>query len=317
MSSPRPKDVENHGGMTRVSKEPEHELQNLVREGNMVRGDVEKPIKSMSNLTLLAAAWNILNTWWGFGAVFAVGITHGGPVTLIYGMMLLSLVYGATALSLAELSAHYPTAGGQYHWTHLLAPKRLKRLLSYCCAIANVVGRLGICAGVTVANAQFIMGLVAFNSPGFTIRRWHIFLLYQGINVMTFLYNAIALYHLPGTHQVGCILSIVSFFAITITCLAMANSKQSSRYVWTTFVDESGWQSSAATFLTGLTCPNFGLGGLDGPIHLSEDTFNPARTVPMSILVSLFMGCISALLFVVVMLYCITNLRSLISSATG
>ena len=83
----------------------------------------------MSNLTLLSAAWNILNTWWGFGAVFALGITHGGPVTLIYGMILLSLVYGATALSLAEMSAHYPTAGGQYHWTFLLAPEHLKQPL--------------------------------------------------------------------------------------------------------------------------------------------------------------------------------------------
>ena len=70
-----------------------------------------------------------MNTWWGFGSVFVLGISHGGPVTLIYGMILLSLVYGATALSLAELSAHYPTAGGQYHWTSLLAPKRLKRIL--------------------------------------------------------------------------------------------------------------------------------------------------------------------------------------------
>ena len=113
------------------------------------------------------------------------------------------------------------------------------------------------------------------------------------------------------------ILSIVSFFIIVVTCLAMANPKRSSSFVWTTFVDESGWQSSAATFLTGLTSPNFGLGGLDGPIHLSEDTFDPARTVPLSILVSLVTGCVSALLFVVAMLYCIADLPSLISSRTG
>ena len=48
---------------------------------------------------------------------------------MIYGMLLLSLVYGATALSLAELSARYPSAGGQYHWTSILAPLQLRRAL--------------------------------------------------------------------------------------------------------------------------------------------------------------------------------------------
>ena len=66
------------------------------------------------------------------------------------------------------------------------------------------MGRLGICAGVIVANAQFILGLIAFNFPGYVVQRWHIFVLYQGINVVTFLYNAFALHHLPRTHQVGC-----------------------------------------------------------------------------------------------------------------
>lgn len=96
-------------------------------KGDVIRGDVEKPVKTIGHLALLSAAWKILNTWFGVGSALVLGISHGGPITLIYGMMLLSIVYGAMALSLAELSAHYPTAGGQYHWTSLLAPRRLKR----------------------------------------------------------------------------------------------------------------------------------------------------------------------------------------------
>ena len=37
------------------------------------------------------------------------------------------IMYGAVALSLSEMAARYPTAGGQYHWTALLAPKKWKR----------------------------------------------------------------------------------------------------------------------------------------------------------------------------------------------
>ena len=112
-------------------------------------------------------------------------------------------------------------------------------------------------------------------------------------------------------------LSVASFFIITITCLIVSPSKQTNSYVWTTFINESGWSNPVATFLTGLISPNFGLGGLDGPIHLSEDTFDPARTVPMSIIISIVMGCTSALVFVIAMLYCITDISGLIYTRTG
>ena len=96
----------------------------------------------------------------------------------------------------------------------------------------------------------------------------------------------------------------------------MANPKPPSSYVRTTFVDERGFQSSTATFLNGLICLNFGLGGLNGPIHLAEDTFNPARIVPLAILVSVTIGCVSALLSVIAMLYCIEDIPSIVASRT-
>ena len=100
---------------------------NLISKGDVIRCDVEKPLRTVSPLALLSAAFNILNTWWGCSSTLIIGLPHGGPVTLVYGLLLMSLIYGTFALSLAELSAHYPTAGGQYHWTHTLSPKKLKR----------------------------------------------------------------------------------------------------------------------------------------------------------------------------------------------
>ena len=69
--------------------------------------------------------------------------------------------------------------------------------------------------------------------------------------------------------------------------------------------------------MVGLVSPNFGLGGLDGPLHLSEDTFDPIRTVPLSIVISIVMGCVSAVAFIVAMLYCVTDISALVTSRTG
>ena len=56
-----------------------------------------------------------------------LGFSNGGPVTIIYGLLVMSILYVATAFSLSELATRYPTAGGQYHWTSILAPRKLSR----------------------------------------------------------------------------------------------------------------------------------------------------------------------------------------------
>lgn len=48
-------------------------------------------------------------------------------MTVLYGLVVVLFIYGAVALSLAEMAARYTTAGGQYHWTALLAPEGKKR----------------------------------------------------------------------------------------------------------------------------------------------------------------------------------------------
>ena len=94
-----------------------------------MRGDVEKPLRTIGRIAILGASFNILNTWFGLASTLVFGFSNGGPVTIIYGLFLISIIYTANAFSLAELSAKYPTAGGQYHWTSILAPPRFSRIL--------------------------------------------------------------------------------------------------------------------------------------------------------------------------------------------
>ena len=112
-------------------------------------------------------------------------------------------------------------------------------------------------------------------------------------------------------------LSILSFFIVIIVCLAMSRRKQPSTYVWSTFIHESGWDNAGIAFLTGLVNPNYAFAGLDGPLHLSEDSFNPARTVPQSMISSIIVGFVTAFAFTVAMLYCITDASTLLDSRTG
>jgi choline transport protein len=83
----------------------------------------------MSTIEIVSAGWIISNSWAGIAATFALAIAQGGPAILIYGPIIMFVLVGACALTLAELASVYPTAGGQYHWTCILAPRSWSREL--------------------------------------------------------------------------------------------------------------------------------------------------------------------------------------------
>ncbi len=112
-------------------------------------------------------------------------------------------------------------------------------------------------------------------------------------------------------------ISIVTFTTITVTCLTIASPKQPSSKVWGGFVNDSGWSNKGIVFLTGLVNPNYGFGGLDGSIHLAEDCINATTVVPLATIFSIVTGVVTAFFFAVAMLYCISDIESVISNRTG
>lgn len=65
--------------------------------------------RNMSGIETISAGWIISNSWAGIAATFALAIAQGGPVTLIYGPIIMCVLVGACAISLAELASVYPT----------------------------------------------------------------------------------------------------------------------------------------------------------------------------------------------------------------
>lgn len=83
--------------------------------------------RDIGMISIIALGWNICNSWAAVAATMILSITSGGPVTLLYGIVVIFVLNGSAAASMAEIASVYPTAGGQYHWTGVLAPKKWSR----------------------------------------------------------------------------------------------------------------------------------------------------------------------------------------------
>lgn len=93
----------------------------------MIIEDVEKVPRTTGFFEIVSVAFNLLSSWLTVASTLILGLSHGGSATVLYGLFVILIMYGAVALSLAEMAARYTTAGGQYHWTALLAPEKMRR----------------------------------------------------------------------------------------------------------------------------------------------------------------------------------------------
>lgn len=85
--------------------------------------------KDMGPFAIICAGFNICNSWVGLAATLVFGMEQGGSVTVLYGMIVTLVALGSSAATMAELASAYPTAGGPYHWTSILAPRKASRIL--------------------------------------------------------------------------------------------------------------------------------------------------------------------------------------------
>ncbi|KAK1967335.1 amino acid transporter [Colletotrichum sublineola] len=284
-------------------------------DAELNRLGLESPAKrDIGLLGIVGLGWNISNSWAAIAATLVISITSGGPVTLLYGIILIFVLGGACALSMAEIASVYPTAGGQYHWTSILAPRRLSRGLSYCCGSTNFLGWIANGAGFMIQMPVIVLSLAAYLDPTYVPETWHIFLVFQAFNVAFTAYNIFLMKRTAWIHDIGFFLSLAGFFVITVTCLARSEHKQDDAFVWTAFVNESGWSSRGIVFLTGLLNPNFIYSGLDGAIHLAEECTNASSAIPRALISTVTIGFVSAFTFSVAMLYSFTDLEPVLSS---
>ncbi|KAL6786148.1 amino acid transporter [Trichoderma sp. SZMC 28012] len=268
--------------------------------------------KNLSTWTLLAIAFNVCNSWAGLAGSMGVALIQGGPVSLVYGFLISSSLYGCIALTMAELACVYPTAGGQYHFVSILAPSKYYRSLSYTCGMVTNFSWIAIGAAINMIFSEQLITLIMFYHPTFVPHPWHQFLLYQCFGLVILLYNLLALKKLPVTHYLGFFLCISVFFGSFFAMLIRSSPKAPSNFVWTTFINQTGWPDGVC-FMSSLLTTCFIYSGLDASLHLAEEVPNPRIAVPRACLGAIAIGFLTAFAYLIAMLYSIVDLDSIIN----
>ncbi|KAL4927105.1 putative choline transport protein [Aspergillus undulatus] len=283
-----------------------------------ITGQLDMPMKRKFNiLSIVAVGYNISNSWVAIAASFAIAIQSGGALSLLYGVIIVTFAMLCTGVTLAELASVYPTAGGQYHFTSILASRRWSRGLSYFSGLAAIFSWICLGASIGLSATNALMAIIIRWRESYEAQTWHYFLVYQALNALIVVYNMFLTNRTLWLYNIGFILSITTFLAITITCPARSGVHVDSHAIWGILTNGSGGWPDGISFLTGLSTPQFMLSGLDATLHLAEECLDPERVVPKAVVVTVLVGFFTAFPFSIGIIYSTTDVGEALATRTG
>jgi len=187
-----------------------------------------------------------------------------------------------------------------------------------------------------------ISDLLMSHDTSSVIQPKHVVGAYQVVNAFCFLFNCYGKI-LPAMGHAALWTSLISFFIILIAVPAKAETHQNARFVFATFYNNTGWTSNGIgtsspffsashctlyfkypftyqkckkAFIVGLINANYSFACLDCATHLAEEVPNPARTIPIAILGTVFIGFLTAWPFSIAIFFSIADLKTLLGTST-
>lgn len=289
-------------------------LELKTSSGSLKRGELKR---TFSVWSILGIGFGLTNSWFGISASLITGIEAGGPILIVYGIIIITFISYCIGITLSEMSSAIPSAGGQYVWTRVLAPKKYSSFLGYMCGSFAWAGSLFTSASMALSMASLIMGFWVLTHPSHVVQKWQLFVVYQLVNLFLIIFNCYGRI-LPYVANGALYMSLFSFVVITVTVLLCSRGHyQDPSFVFSKFDNNTGWSTAGIAFIVGLINPNWSFSCLDSATHLAEEVLQPARDIPIAIMGTVTIGFVTSFCYSISMFFSIRNLHDIINSNTG
>ncbi|KAF4504295.1 hypothetical protein G6O67_008462 [Ophiocordyceps sinensis] len=299
--------------------------------------------RSFGTLSMLSLAFSVLATWSTIAQDLSSGLVNGGPVVVLWGLVVVAVCNVCVAASLGELCSSMPTALGQAYWTARLCGWRAgdgaslvgqldlgpsSRFAAYVCAWVSTFGWWTLAASQVAFMADFIlaMRLIFDDSSKHLGPGWLRFLVYVGITIALTVINLVSCRRaavLPAINNfvgIGCV-GLFFVFAMALS-IAVATSQgrlsfQPASFVLGRWINATGGWPDGVVCLLGLVQGAYGLTAFDAVIHMAEEIPAPGRYVPRVMCYAVSVSALSAFVFLAVCLACVQDLDRLLDPPSG
>ena len=183
----------------------------------------------------------------------ASGLTIHKPVSLVWGTVVVTIGQLLVMASLAEYASLWPTAGGQQFYVQVVGPEKSRRFLSYLVGWCVLVGEISTSSSCALNSAEIVAALVEIIHPTVEWKPYMTWLIYSGFLIAPAVSNLLPRY-LPALQLFGAFFNISNALIWAIVFLVLAD-KNDSNFVFTEFLNTSGWTSKGWVFILSMYVP--------------------------------------------------------------
>ncbi len=244
--------------------------------------------RRMGGFGNFAISFSVISILSGCMTLYGFGLGTGGPAVMLWGWAGVGLFVLCVGMALAEVTSAYPTSGALYYMADRLGGRKWGWYTGWL----NLLGLLGAIAGIDYGCALFTGAFMNLQwgfdpTPGSTMIIFMCILLLHatlnlfGVRLVSVLNSVSVWWHLAGV-------------AIIVGALTIVPSDhQSPEFVFTEFVNGTGWDSPVYVAAIGLLLAQYTFSGYDASAHLSEETSNASVSAARGIVRSIWVSWIA------------------------
>ncbi|KAJ7493585.1 amino acid transporter [Mycena latifolia] len=296
-----------------------HNLQDVYAAADLQKlGYTQEMTRSRGLSHILFMTLAIMAVPYGLAAPIATSLVAGGPATIIWGWVAVSILTLPLACSLGEICAKYPTSAGAYYWCFRLASPRHRLLLSWINGWLTMVGVWTISLSVTFGTAQLIVAGTGIYLPDWDVKPWHTYLIFLAVTAVAVFFCVFFNSILPMIDVISAYWTLLGVIVILVAVsVKAAAGRHSAAFALGHFdPSPSGWTPGWAFFI-GLLPPAYTFSAIGMIASMAEEVHNPSWDLPRAIVWSIPIGFICGVLFLVPILFTLPDIATLLSVASG
>lgn len=281
-------------------------------------GYAQELLRKMSGFSNFAVSFTIISILSGCLTLYGFGMNVGGPVVMSIGWPLVGIMVVIVGLAMAEVCSSYPTAGGLYYWSAKLARSNAPAW-SWFTGWFNLLGQIGVTAGIDFGLAFFVGALLNLTT-GMDVTDNRIILIYGVVLFLHGLLNTFGVRLVALLNDVSVWWHIGGVLVIVGSLVLFADTHQSADFVFTEFVNNTGWGfagSGAYVFLIGLLLAQYTFTGYDASAHMTEETRSADVAGPRGIVMSIVVSLVAGWVLLLGVTFAIQDYDGALASDTG
>ncbi|KAJ4468961.1 amino acid/polyamine transporter I [Lentinula lateritia] len=246
-------------------------------------------------------------------------LISGGPATMLWSFVMVSIFTLTMALSMGEICSKYPVASGTYFWTYQLAPSRYRLLFSWTVGWLVTVGYWVVTVSVTFGTSQLVLAGANIYLPQWEATAWQTYLIFALVVLLTTAVAIVFDHSLP-------FLDVSSLIIVVSLSVKASAGRHSAKYALTHFdVSQSGWTPGWAFFVGMLPVLKPDLHWIffksllfsHVVVTMGEEIFNPSINLPKAIVWAVPTGCLLGVVFLLPILFTLPDISVLLAAPEG